>query len=68
MLFLKELKQKEEGTNEPIQPWDIQYYTRIYKKSIGVDAAELQKYFPLDHVKREILKKMFYGAVCLDIY
>ena len=38
-----------------LQPWDVNYYIQKYKATLGVDEAELQNYFPLDHVQNEIL-------------
>lgn len=39
-----------------LDPWDIAYYTRMYKATeSGVDEQALRQYFPLEHVKSTIL-------------
>ena len=57
--ILSNFKQEDDDDdddNHIIQPWDVNYYIRTYKATLGVDEAKLQEYFPLDHVKNEILK------------
>jgi len=51
---LRALKRQEESSEE-LHPWDISYFTRVHKATLGVDEGELQQYFPLDHVKGQIL-------------
>ena len=54
--ILLELKRKEEGNDvNKIEPWDIAYYTRAYKATLGVDEAEIRNYFPLEHTRDAIL-------------
>eukprot|EP00579_Thalassiosira_antarctica_P033032 CAMPEP_0201997582 /NCGR_PEP_ID=MMETSP0905-20130828/4508_1 /ASSEMBLY_ACC=CAM_ASM_000554 /TAXON_ID=420261 /ORGANISM="Thalassiosira antarctica, Strain CCMP982" /LENGTH=691 /DNA_ID=CAMNT_0048553295 /DNA_START=20 /DNA_END=2095 /DNA_ORIENTATION=+ len=44
------------GSSVSLDPWDIVYYTRLYKaECAGVDEAALRQYFPLEHVKSTIL-------------
>jgi len=54
---LQKLKDAEEGPNSgPIQSWDVPYYSRAYKATLGVDEAKIREYFPLEHVKGQILE------------
>ena len=53
---LQKLKDAEEGADAgPIQSWDVAYYSTKYKATLGVDEAKIREYFPLEHVKSEIL-------------
>jgi len=53
---LQKLKQEEEGPDAgPLESWDISYYSTKYKGTLGVDEAKIREYFPLEHVKQEIL-------------
>ena len=53
---LQKLKHAEEGPNAgPIENWDVSYYSTKFKATLGVDEAKIREYFPLEHVKREIL-------------
>lgn len=46
------LKQQEEGPiDDPLQPWDVAYYLRLYKeREFGVDQLRVKQCFPLDRV------------------
>lgn len=53
---LQKLKDEEEGPDAgPIQTWDVAYYSTKFKATLGVDEAKIREYFPLEHVKQEIL-------------
>ena len=53
---LQKLKDEEEGPNAgPLQSWDVSYYSTKYKATLGVNEAKIREYFPLEHVKHEIL-------------
>jgi len=53
---LQKLKDAEEGPNAgPIENWDVSYFSTKFKATLGVDEAKIREYFPLEHVKREIL-------------
>ena len=53
---LRKLKDAEEGPDAgPIQNWDVSYYSRAFKATLGVDEAKIREYFPLEHVKCQIL-------------
>lgn len=57
--ILVDLKNREIGNTSDydaiLDPWDVAYYTRMYKAEAGVDEQALRKYFPLEHVKTTIL-------------
>ena len=54
--LLLELKRKEEGEGcTKIEPWDISYYARAHKATLGVDEGKLREYFPLEHTRDAIL-------------
>lgn len=41
-----------EGFNEPIQPWDFDFYATRYKKQkFGIDEGEVKKYLKLENVQ-----------------
>ena len=53
---LERKTRKEEGKEcSKIEPWDISYYSRAYKATLGVDEAEIRNYFPLEHTRDSIL-------------
>ena len=54
---LLDMKKKDTDKSDTyLEPWDIMYYTRMYKaECAGVDEAALKQYFPLEHVKSTIL-------------
>ena len=54
--MLLELKRQEEGEAcTKIEPWDISYYARAHKATLGVDEGKLREYFPLEHTRDAIL-------------
>lgn len=54
---LQKLKEAEEGPDAgPIESWDVAYYSRAYKATLGVDEGKIREYFPLEHVKGQILE------------
>ena len=56
MEILLELKRKEEGEEcTKIEPWDVSYYARAYKATLGVDEGKIRDYFPLEHTRDAIL-------------
>ncbi|KAK3268416.1 hypothetical protein CYMTET_23084 [Cymbomonas tetramitiformis] len=65
---LLDLKQSEVapagGEQTSLQAWDTAYYTRVHKETLGVDETEIQKYFPMEHVKRETLR-LYEELLCL---
>ena len=55
-LLIEQKKKDIGGENVKLDPWDIAYYTRMYKANeSGVDEQVLRQYFPLEHVKSTIL-------------
>ena len=54
---LAALKKEKEKTDEPLNPWDIRFYSNLMlKEKFNLDSEKVREYFPADHVVSEMFK------------